>query len=66
MEGHPLHPWRTRLDVEERVFLIGLQEHSSTPTFYAIAGATQLGTNELSYVTEGAFNVGYQIAVPCS
>jgi len=28
--------------------------------FYAIAGATQLGTDELSHVTEGAFNVGYQ------
>ena len=34
--------------------------------FYAIAGATQLGTDELSDVTEGAFNVAYQIAVPCA
>ena len=33
MEWGRLHPRRSRLDVEESVLLIGLQEHGSTPTF---------------------------------
>ena len=33
MEGGPLHPRRSRLDVEGSVLLRGLEKHGSTPTF---------------------------------
>ena len=54
VEWGPLHPWRSCLDIKESVFLISLQEHGSTPTFYAMTNA---GTDD--------FFLHYRRHLPC-